>query len=123
MEACDSFSELVAETVGPAATLGDAMDLVERGPPIDGAILDIKGSLRLGLPSGAVGSSKLGRDIGLLLSRSKLTLGNVTSSKAGSSIWAGLGRYVPNLVLRAVTEGHNHRPSYWSNLAESRCLR
>ena len=41
MQACDRFSELGAETIGPAATLGDAMDLVEHGPPIDGAILDI----------------------------------------------------------------------------------
>jgi len=41
MDACDRLSELGVETLGPAATVGDALELIEHGPEIDGAILDI----------------------------------------------------------------------------------
>jgi CheY-like chemotaxis protein len=38
----DEFAKLAVETIGPASTVQRALDLVEHGGHLDGAVLDIK---------------------------------------------------------------------------------
>lgn len=54
MEAAETLGALGAEVAGPVGTVAHAMDLVEHGPEIDGAILDVNLAGEMSYPVAAL---------------------------------------------------------------------
>jgi len=53
-EAADKLTHLGAHVLGPVPTVGEAMDLIEHGPDIDGALLDVNLNGEMSYPVAAL---------------------------------------------------------------------